>query len=548
MTTSPADIPALSFSTLGKFEPVPMESPRPLSSIVASARRLTGKDLESSNGSRSKVVQHQDWQEDAWDMFDLVGEQRFLVTTLAGRLSQARFYVGTTPTSETDAPEPVEDTEIQGVLEAFGQTSSGRQQLMHRMSVNLSVAGDGWFVGMPPQLLPEKERPDEAEDGSGFTLEDTDAKDLAWRMLSVSEVSQGTLSDRTVRLRFGETEGEVVEVNPDDVYLIRVWRPHPRRSWQADSPTHASLAVLKELVNLTMKISAQVDSRLAGAGVFIVPQSAKTALLNALGLEPDSDEDPFTEALMEAMLTPIQDRASAAAVVPLVITSPDEAVDKFRHITFDKPMDGEDRPLREEAIRRLALGQDAPPEVLLGTAGMNHWGAWLVREDVVTTHLEPPLALICDALTTQYLWPVLESMGVDDYRQYVIWYDVSDLVTRPNRSQDAMVLHEREAISDSALRNATGFDEQDAPLEKTLDPAAIMVLRLIQQDPDLITSPGIDALMTAVRTLMATQNQTDVDPEDLPPADTGRREIMDPPSAVPTTDGEGTAIPGPDGL
>src|SRR3546814_7696452 len=104
---------------------------------------------------------------------------------------------------------------------------------------------------------------------------------------------------------------------------------------------------------------------------------------------------------------------SAAAVVPLTVPIPDNgtgraAADYVHFQTFSTPFDEETRELREEAIRRLALGQDAPPEVLLGLGSMNHWGAWLVKEDTITTHVEPPLARFCDALTTQFLRPVLQ--------------------------------------------------------------------------------------------------------------------------------------------
>src|SRR3546814_19565748 len=80
--------------------------------------------------------------------------------------------------------------------------------------------------------------------------------------------------------------------------------------------------------------------------------------------------------------------------------------------TFHTPFDEETRELREEAIRRLALGQDAPPELLLGVGNMNHWGAWLVQADTINTHVEPPLARFCDAATTQFLRPVLEARGI----------------------------------------------------------------------------------------------------------------------------------------
>lgn len=536
MTTLPTDLPRITVGMLETLEPV--ARPRPLTSLVASARRINSTELEG------RVFQHtQDWQADAWEMFDLVGEHRYLTTTLAGRLSQARLYVGRRPTVETDDPEPIEEPEVQAVLEAFGKTSAGRSQLMKRMAVNMSVAGDGWFAGIPPMLMPEHERPQNFSPmQGGTTLEDTDAADLEWRMLSVSEVA---MRGHRIEISFGPGLKDKIEVNPDDIYLVRVWNPHPRRWWEADSATRASLPVLRELVGLTMKIAAQVDSRLAGAGVFIVPQSAKTALLNQLGMDADTDEDPFTEAMMEAMLTPIQDRASASAVVPLVFTVPDEAADKFRHITFDKQMDTEDRPLREEAIRRLALGQDAPPELLLGTAGMNHWGGWLVKEDVVSTHIEPPLALICDALTTQYLWPVLDSLGYTDFEDYVIWYDVSHMVTRPNHTQDALVLHERGVIGDATLRFATGFDEIDAPYGENVDVAAQMVIGMIQENPSLVTTPGIPYLLGEVRSLIAGQTVVEDEPANLPaPSDPAIGQGTEPPAGDPTQPPDGPATAG----
>src|SRR3546814_12411598 len=69
-----------------------------------------------------------------------------------------------------------------------------------------------------------------------------------------------------------------------------------------------------------MHISAQTDSRLAGAGVLFMMQSAQAKVAG----ESEDDEDvDFNDAFMEAMLTPIRDRASAAAVVPLTVPIPD---------------------------------------------------------------------------------------------------------------------------------------------------------------------------------------------------------------------------------
>jgi hypothetical protein len=352
-------------------------------------------------------------------------------------------------------------------------------------------------------------------------------------MLSVTEVN-GTSGGGEITLILGETEDQKVRTSPDSVFLVRIWRPHPRRWWEADSPTRSSLPVLRELVGLTMHISAQVDSRLAGAGLLVVPQSAQRALNIAAGLDENSDADPFTEALMEAMIKPISDRANASALVPLVVTVPDDVCDHFNYLTFAKPLDTEARNLRDEAIRRLALGQDAPPELLLGTAGMNHWGAWLVREDVVTTHLEPPLALICDAVTTQFLWPVLADAGRDpaDYEQYVIWYSVDHMVMRPNHSQDALELNSRGLLSDEATRAATGFTESDAPDTASLDLATRLALEACHATPSLYAAPGLPTMVTEIRAVLsgtAAPPREQGAPSALPPAEGA------PPSTAPST-------------
>jgi hypothetical protein len=434
-------------------------------------------------------------------MYDLVGEQRFLASTLAGRLSQARLFVGSVNEEDpTGMPVPVMDNpDVTDILAAVGNSSAARAQILWRMGVNLFVAGDGWLVGIPRHLLPDAVTPQTTP----HLDPDLDIADLDWRMLSVSEVTSAP--GGLVTLKLGEGDDERVTGEPEDLWLIRVWRPHPRRWWEADSPTRSSLPVLRELVGLTMHISAQVDSRLAGAGLLIVPQSAARAIRLASGATEDSSDDPFTEALLEAMLKPIQDRSSASALVPLVIVVPDEAAALFQFMTFAKPLDSEARSLRDEAIRRLALGQDAPPELLLGTAGMNHWGAWLVQEDVVTTHLEPPLALICDALTTQYLWPVLidQGMSEEEAHTYVIWYDVSDLIVRPNRSTDAIAVYDRGGISTDALRDATGFDDSDAPPATEELPAGVrMALDMVIKAPSLAQDPGLPALVAQVQAVM----------------------------------------------
>lgn len=484
-----------------------VEKPQPLNTVLASANRLTSETMKRTTFRKPSA----EWQEDAWEMFDLVGEQRFLATTIAGRMAQARFYVGKiNPDHSHDTPEVSEDPVAQSVLESVGNGFAGLAQMVERMAVNMFIAGDGWFVGVPESLLdPEKESQSVLDPNIYMS-------DLQWFMLSVTEVNFE--HGDTVKLNIG-VNGETVTARADDVYLIRVWRPHPRKLWEADSPTRSSLPVLRELVGLTMHISAQIDSRLAGAGLLLVPQSMQRALKSAAGLDENDENDIFTESLMEAMMEPINDRSSAAAVVPLVVTAPDDSIEKIKHLTFDSSLDSEARELRDEAIRRLALGQDAPPELLLGTAGMNHWGAWLVREDVVTTHLEPTLALISDALTTQYLRPVLEEAGYspEQLDELVVWYKVDHMISRPNRGVDAQSLYDKGVISDATLREANGFDDNDAPevdtdsTKQIRQQAVEMAMDLVRAAPTLAESVGLETLVEQIEALLTGDSTTGLD-------------------------------------
>lgn len=451
--------------------------------LTAAAKRLTRNKQDRPIAK----TMNESWQSEAWDMYDLVGELRFIAGNLAGQAAKSVLYVGKQEGGDT--PEKVEDPEVNRILEALNGASSSLSQMVHRLSMNLFVTGEGWLVGTPK------------DDPILGQLEPQGPEDYDWRMMSVSEVTTNSVT-KEIELTI---EGEQRKYPEDDVYVVRVWRPHPRHWWQADSPTRSSMPVLRELVGLTMHVYAQIESRLAGAGILAVPQSVQNALQVAAGLDPHegegSDRDEFTEALIEAMLTPISDRSAASALVPLTITIPDDAAGKIEHLTFSTPLDSEARNLRDEAIRRLALGLDAPPELLLGTGGMNHWGGWLVQEETVNTHIVPPLQLICDALTTQYLWPMLEEMGYQDFEDYVVWYDVDHMIVRPNLSSDAFTLHDKGVLSDDALRRVNGFDDTDAP-EKPANLATVTVLRMIESDPSLMREPGIDALYAEVSRLV----------------------------------------------
>lgn len=469
------------------------DKPYPLRSVVASANRIVKQDLGAYR-TNSKVLAGDDreWQLQSWDMYDLVGEQHFLTNILAGKGAQARLYIGHIDVENlTAAPTESEQTNLNAILNTLGGGPLGREQFIKRLYLNLYITGEAFPVGIPPHTV----------DSNGLMVVPSSyaLNDVEWYVLSVDEVSR---KDDMVVLKLPEHDKDVT-CNPDEIFFLRSWNPHPRWAARADCPAKASLPALSELVDLTMYIASQAKSRLAGAGVLVVPQSAVTKAPAGAGLNPNQDDDDFVESLMLTMLTPLSDPGNASSVVPLVVEIPDEAVGKLQHLEFSTPLDSQAPGLRDQAIRRLALAQDAPPELLLGTSGLNHWGSWLVKEETISTHIEPYLALICDALTTQFLWPLLEeSLGMtpEEAQEHVIWYDVAHLRTKPNVVSDALELHARGVLSDTALRTVTGFGDEDGH-ELTL-PESI-ALRMVRNQPELLESPGFGALLGIMESIYA---------------------------------------------
>jgi hypothetical protein len=217
------------------------------------------------------------------------------------------------------------------------------------------------------------------------------------------------------------------------------------------------------------------------------------------------------------MITPLKDEGDPSSVVPGVIFGPAEYADKIRHITFDRPLNGRSESQKMEAIRRIAVSLDLPPEVLTGNGDVNHWTAWQIREETFQQHLQPFIELIVDGLTVAYLRQALERAGIEDPDKYMVWYDASSLVARPDKSLNAIKLHERLVISDQALRQVNSFNEGDAPNEDEYERRAALQLRV----------PG-----------PVLGEEYDTQPS-------GGGAGLVPPSRVPTRDDDGTDDPGP---
>lgn len=410
-------------------------------SLVASAARIRGG---ASLGVERRNSSADAWHLEAWDHYRNIGEFRYACDWVGGMLSKALIH-GTVETAE--GVQKITDGTIPEYLMSLFGNADGRAEMFRLVGIHMSVTGECWIVGYPD--------PDEFGDGGD-----------KW------EVAASTKCIRPVTKADPWKVNDVLldQVNPDDVIAIRIWRPDPLDPQFSISPTRSILHILRELRKLGQYVGAQIDSRLAGAGILLMPDTMQLPPAPI----PEGQDAPVRMAnnaeelmsiLMEAMSASIKNRDDASSMVPIVVTASAEAIAAVKHMTFWSELDQNAIELRKEAIGRLALGMDVPPEVLKGSSDSNHWSAWQADESAIKAHAEPLLKIITTAIGSHYLRPLLKSdPAFEGHRlsAYSVGSDTSEMRMRPNRSKEALELYNLGEISGETLRRENGFDQTDA--------------------------------------------------------------------------------------
>jgi len=397
--------------------------------LTAAAQIVTGRELRT-------IVGQWAWQKTAWEAYTSIGELHYAINYLAQAASRARLYVGTPNPNAASAPVPTEDDPTaQDLLDDLGSDFTAHAELLYSMAIQLGVAGESFLIGRDDPADPEGER--------------------KWIAASSDQLQ---LAGDSVFLRTSPSTR--VELPDESTLIIRVYFKDARYSWEPTSHVRALLPDLARLQALNSHILATTDSRLAGAGILFIGDSVSPPPANQ-GDEGEH-EDAFIDGLMKAMITPLTDRNSAAAVVPYCVRVPDESLDKIKHVTFWSPFDENTPGLIELTLKKIAIGLNVPPEVLLGLGDTNHWSAWAIDENVVKLSVEPLLGVICQVFTCEYMRPAYKAL-TGTKCESVIWYDTTELTQRPNKSEEALKLHDKGLISDEATRRETGFSEDDAP-------------------------------------------------------------------------------------
>lgn len=436
--------------------------------LVAAARQMTGSMTDH-------LIQNRAWQREAWDFFHAIGEYWYGIEWLSNACSRVRL-VAAVKRPGMEKPEVLKlkddvsaaDRMAIDVMDELAGGVGGRSMMIQAIATQLSVPGEGYVVG--------EQRPTATGDlgPAVWTVKSTD--EIRRReFISQRDSSQNRQSANGLPIAIAPRQAQPRRPSPyevqveenrwtplaDESIVCRVWQPDKQFSWRACSASLPALPILREIDLLNRRIIAECVSRIAMNGLLLIPSEA------TFPVRPEFKDaaDPFIAELIDTASKAIKTPGSAAATVPMPLKVPAELIDKIKHISFTQPLDPKLFDARDRAIKRLAATLNVPQEVVLGIADVNHWTAWQIDEAAVKMHIAPLVEIICHGLTVGYFRPRLEAAGMapGDADSYVIWYDASDLTTKPDLSIAAKDAHDRGVINDSAYRREAGFGDDDAP-------------------------------------------------------------------------------------
>jgi hypothetical protein len=476
--------------TQGRARSAAYNAPR---GITASAERINVSSLTVLNRPYAA------WQREAWVGYERVGEIHFGFNLLANLLSRVRIY----PASIGEANEaPVDVRQSTGrkrvskkIADAAEAAMDDLQRaefssLVRAFSLNVSVPGECYLVGP------------------------CEATRNMWSIRSVDEIQVRPGGAVLVPTRTGNQNQAVL---PKDLYIARIWRQHPRWSTEPDSSMVGVEDSIQELLMLQQLVRSATRSRL-NAGLLFVPDGiagAQTKITGEPVLEEPADPmaalaqqstvdpaGPFMAQLMESMMTPISDEGSASAVVPMLATGPGELGAMIKHVTFARQSDEWLVNRMEAIMNRILQGIDMPKEIVTGMQHVRFSNAVVIDEGMYKANIEPLALTFVDALTEVYLRPVLKGQGFgdDELDNVVVWYDPSEIVTRPNKEDEATQGTDRLLLSPAAWRREHGYPESDAPNEEDL--STMLLNKMTALPPEVITTLLQKAMPTILKDLV----------------------------------------------
>lgn len=433
------------------------EAQAPARALLAAAMPLSGTEgRQAWNASSGDAG----WQRQAWYFYDAIGELRFAFNWLASAGSRATLYAAEIDPETGLITGPTEDPRARAVAAAILGGADDRPQLQSTMLLHWQVSGETYLLILPqPGAVPDR-----------------------WLALSKRAMKiQGT----TWSFKDPLTGVWTKLVEPRD-RIIRIWSPHPDEQTHADCAMRAALPICTEIEKTTQNIAARLDSRLAGNGIMWIPQEIDFPVAEG----EQANAQSFMKLLMEAGEASLSDPGTAAAHVPIMAQVPGEYIAALAdaHVDLATQMDGQVTELRIAALNRLGTTLEMAREIAMGQMSeANHWSGWQIEESTYKIHLEPPLLKLGMALVKEFFRPALVAMGETDPDRFVLAWDITEVVQRPDDSENDKWLHDQRLVSDDWIRGRMGVSDDAIPSEDEVQ------LRRLEQAVQVAPTLAADA-------------------------------------------------------
>jgi len=443
-----------------RAQPAPYSQPR---SLTGAAQRLKLTDNARERVDKRKVSA---WQTAAWQFFDQIGEVKFAFSLIGQVISRVRLY--TAFVDDPDSP-PVNVSEFLQRFDDKDATSHKTRHAMEQASEVVEDLSQNAFNSLSSLL---REAAINLSVPGEFYLMNHGGK---WHIVSSDEL---VASGNSYKLRRDRTSSAAQDEVNEKTFIARIWRAHPRFSNEPDSSMLGVLDQCEQLVLLDQAMRVLTRSRL-NAGALFVPDGVGAAQLE--------------QELAQAATNPLEDESAMTTVVPLILRGPAELGREIKMVDLSRRVDADMLEQQTRALDRVLAGMDIPKDIVQGLSNARYSNAIIITDEMFRSHVEPLVLLIVDALTNVVLQPKLKQLGIDPEiaASMVIWYDPSDIVTRPDRSQAANDGFDRKILSAKAWRSSRGFTELDAPDEEEL--IARLAIERAQIPPEM-ASPMLETL------------------------------------------------------
>lgn len=477
--------------------------------IHGSAGETFALKLTTAGGSPRTA----DGEAELWEFYDRIPEAYWFVQFLGRNMRNVRLVAakknpGSDPSpvgtrvfdgDDTDGLVFAEGTDLdalggQGVmgygsatelraaeLVALIEGQGGTEEIMQRGAELTAVVGRGYCVGhVEDDYL--------TDDGDLVDPVDATARISHWAIYDRSELKKNQTSLDGAKWAMQDEKGNWVPLHKD-TWVFPLLDAHPRNHHKPKSAFRAGRDTLRRVCQLQAAQTAIADSRLAARGLFLIAAEWNVEEPEWWNKEGnDAGTWDFATWLHQAIIAPLTNPGQSSAAAPITVEVPYEFLkDGFAFIDFYSEFDKHLAGLLSQDLKRWAVVCDVPTSVMTpeGIENMNHWNIWAVQDSTDKLTWRPVTSVITGAFTTNYLRVMLRREGYEDWNDFVVWGDTSEITAKPNRTEEASVLLAKGLLAEDEVLSESGFSPDQKPSQEERLMNFLRAMALKTADPEL---------------------------------------------------------------